>query len=172
MEPMVRLDAVLDSWKGIRQDTAQAVEDFPASELDFKPTADLMTFREIARHILVAGHGLTGLLLQGEENLSGPQFREKIAKFALLGPDAGAPELARELRASMEQRAAELAAKSPEFYSGMITRVDGMKVTRLEMLQFVKEHELTHRSQLFLYLRMKGIVPSTTRRRLAMQAAR
>ena len=89
-----------------------------------------------------------------------------------MGPDAGAPELARELRASMEQRAAELAAKSPEFYSGMITRVDGMKVTRLEMLQFVKEHELTHRSQLFLYLRMKGIVPSTTRRRLAMQAAR
>ena len=172
MEPMVRLDAVLDSWKSIRQDTAQAVEDFPAGELDFKPAAELMTFREIARHILVAGHGLTGLLLEGEENLSGPQFREKMAKFALLGPDAGAPELARELRAAMEQRVAELAAKAPEFYAGMVTRVDGMKVTRLEMLQFVKEHELTHRSQLFLYLRMKGIVPSTTRRRLAKQAGR
>jgi uncharacterized damage-inducible protein DinB len=40
------------------------------------------------------------------------------------------------------------------------------------MLQFVKEHELTHRAQLFLYMRMKGIVPATTRRRLAKQAAR
>jgi uncharacterized damage-inducible protein DinB len=40
------------------------------------------------------------------------------------------------------------------------------------MLQYMKEHELTHRSQLFLYLRMKGGVPATTRRRLAQQAAR
>lgn len=169
---MVRLDAVLESWKTVRQDTAQAVEEFPAGELDYKPTPDLMSFREIAYHILVAGHGLTGLLLGGEEMLSGPQFREKLMKFAPLPPNASPADLARELRASVEQRVPELAGQSPDFYTGMITRVDGMRVTRLEMLQFVKEHELTHRSQLFLYLRLKGLVPSTTRRRLAQQAAR
>ena len=169
---MVRLETLLDSWKSVRQDTAQAVEDFPAGELDFKPAPDLMTFREIARHILIAGHGLTGLMLEGEEHLTGPSFREKMARFAMLPPDAGVADLARELRASVEQRMTQLAAQSPEFYSGMITRVDGMRVTRLEMLQFVKEHELTHRAQLFVYLRLKGIVPSTTRRRLAQQAAR
>jgi uncharacterized damage-inducible protein DinB len=168
---MVRLETLLDSWTSIREDTAQAVEDFPAAELDFKPTEDLMTFREIARHILNAGSGLTGLLLEGEEHLGGPLFREKMARFALLPADAGPDDLARELRASVERRAAELAAHSPEFYAGMVTRADGAPVTRLEMLQFVKEHELTHRSQLFLYLRLKGIVPSTTRRRLAKQAA-
>jgi len=43
-------------------------------------------------------------------------------------------------------------------------------VTRLEMLQFVKEHELTHRQQLFMYLRLKGTVPATTRRRMAQTA--
>ena len=47
-----------------------------------------------------------------------------------------------------------------------VTR-NGVTLTRLEMLQSLKEHELTHRAQLFLYLRMKGIVPATTRRRLA-----
>jgi len=41
---MVRTETVLDSWKTVRQDTAQAVEDFPAAELDFKATPDLMTF--------------------------------------------------------------------------------------------------------------------------------
>ena len=168
---MVRLEALLDSWKTIRQDTILAVEEFPAGDLDFKPTPELMTFREITRHILIAGHGLTGLLLQGEEVLGGPQFREKMAQFAMLPADAGAADLARELRASVEERVPELAAKSPEFYAGIITRVDGMRVTRLEMLQFVKEHELTHRSQLFLYMRLKGIVPATTRRRLARQGA-
>lgn len=169
---MVRLEAVLDSWKSVRQDTIQAVEDFPETEFDYKPVADLMTFREIARHILVAGHGLTGLMLAGEENLGGPQFREKMGKLAPLPTDCSAAELRRELRASIETRIPELASRSPEFYAGIVTRVDGAKVTRLEMLQFVKEHELTHRSQLFMYLRMKGIVPSTTRRRLAAQAAR
>jgi uncharacterized damage-inducible protein DinB len=169
---MVRLEQVLDSWKAIRADTAAAVEEFPAGEFDYKPCADVMTFGEIARHILVSGHGLTGLLLEGEEHLGGPQFREKMARFALLPADAPAPDLARELRASVERRAAELAAQLPEFYAGIVTRVDGARVTRLDMLQFVKEHELTHRAQLFLYMRMKGIVPATTRRRLAKQAAR
>jgi uncharacterized damage-inducible protein DinB len=169
---MVRLDQVLDSWKTIRADTATAVEEFPAAEFLFKPCDGLMTFGEIARHILIAGHGLTGLLLEGDEQLGGPQFREKMARFALLPEDAGAADLARELRASVELRAAELAARAPEFYSGIVTRVDGARVTRLEMLQFVKEHELTHRAQLFLYMRMKGMVPATTRRRLAKPAAR
>ena len=54
----------------------------------------------------------------------------------------------------------------------MITRFDGQKVTRLEMLQTIKEHELTHRAHMFLCLRMKGIVPATTRRRLAQQAGK
>ena len=169
---MVRLEHVLDSWKAIRADTAAAVEDFPAGEFDYKPAADVMTFGEIARHILIAGHGLTGLLLEGEEELGGPLFREKMSRFALLPPDASAADLARELRNSVEQRTAQLTAQPPQFFTGIITRVDGARVTRLEMLQFVKEHELTHRAQLFLYLRMKGIVPATTRRRLAKQAAR
>ena len=169
---MVRVEQVLDSWKTVREDTATAVVDFPAGEFDFKPAPDVMSFGEIARHILIAGHGLTGLLLEGEDHLGGPQFREKMAKFAILPPDAAPADLARELRASAQQRTAQLAAQSPEFYSAMVTRVDGARVTRLELLQFVKEHELTHRAQLFLYMRMKGIVPATTRRRLAKQAAR
>jgi uncharacterized damage-inducible protein DinB len=55
----------------------------------------------------------------------------------------------------------------------MYTRhFDLARLTRMEMLQFIKEHELTHRSQLFMYLRLKGIVPATTRRRLAKQAGK
>ncbi len=161
---------VLDSWKTVRQDTAQAVEDFPAAELDFKATPELMTFGELGRHILDAGHALTGLLLDGVDNLATPQFREMLGKYKLPLPDKlDGATLASELRKSMETRGEELAAKGDDFYSGVITRFDGQKVTRLEMLQFIKEHELTHRSQMFVYLRLKGIVPGTTRRRLAAQ---
>jgi uncharacterized damage-inducible protein DinB len=71
------------------------------------------------------------------------------------------------------ERCQQLAAQPPEFFSEMMTRhFDLQKLTRMEMLQFVKEHELTHRSQLFMYLRLKGIVPATTRRRQAKQAGK
>ena len=47
----------------------------------------------------------------------------------------------------------------------MVTKWDGARLTRLEMLQFVIEHEVAHRMQLFVYLRMNGVVPPTTKRR-------
>jgi uncharacterized damage-inducible protein DinB len=172
---MIRVEQVLDSWRIIRQDTAAAVEDFPAGELDYQPTPEVSTFREIARHVLDASDGLTGLLLGGEENFTG-DFRKRMERMkpylSTLPADAGAAELANALRESVALRTSELAAQSPEFFAHLITRMDGQQVTRLEMVQTIKEHELTHRAQLFMYLRLKGIVPATTRRRLAKQAAK
>jgi uncharacterized damage-inducible protein DinB len=79
--------------------------------------------------------------------------------------------LAARLRESVEEHSEKLTAKPAEFFSGFVTRPDGQQVTRLEFVQWIKEHELTHRQQLFMYLRLKGIVPVTTRRRLARMAA-
>ena len=170
---MVRVTQVLDSWKGIRQDTVTAVEEFPAGEFAFRPAADLATFGEIARHILMAGDGLTGLLLAGQTDFTGPEFRERMkAHTRELPQDAGASALAAALRESIEQRVSQLAAQSADYYAQIVKRPDGQEATRLEMVQWVKEHELTHRQQLFTYLRLKGVVPATTRRRLARQAAK
>jgi uncharacterized damage-inducible protein DinB len=169
---MVRLESILDSWKGIREDTAKAVDDFSAHDLDYKPSADLMSFGEIARHILQSSHALTGMLLDGVDNLATPQFREMINKYVAELPAAkDASALARELRSQLNSRVAQLAVQPASFYAGEITRFDGQRVTRLEMLQGVKEHELTHRQQLFMYLRLEGIVPPTTRRRQAKASA-
>jgi len=166
------MDAILNSWKSVREDTAQAVNDFAACPLDYKPCADLMSFGEIARHILQAGYGLTGMLLDGVDNLSTPQFREMIGKYIADLPETpDAASLASALRSTMEQRSKEMSAKGSDFWSGEMTRMDGQRFTRLEMVQFIKEHELTHRQQLFTYLRLNGVVPATTRRRLAKAKA-
>ena len=170
---MVRVEHVLDSWKTIRRDTITAVEEFPATEFDFRPTPDMATFGEIARHILDAGDGLTALLLAGEDDFSLPERRARMKEHLRnVPPGAGASELAAAMQASIDERTAALAAQPAEFYAQIITRMDGQRVTRLELLQTIKEHELTHRAQMFMDLRLKGIVPATTRRRLAKQAAR
>jgi uncharacterized damage-inducible protein DinB len=168
---MVRLEHVLDSWKTARQDTIAAVEEFPAGEFGYRPCPDVMTFGEIARHILQAGHGLTGMLLSGEESFATPDFRARmVAHMPVVPADATPAQLAAALRDSVDRRVGELAARPAEFYAHIITRMDGQKVTRLEMLQMLKEHELMHRALLFLYMRMKGLTPATTRRRMAKQA--
>jgi hypothetical protein len=170
---MVRVEFVLDNWKSIRQDTVAAVEEFPAGEFDYRPVPDVLTFGETARHILVAGEFLTALLLEGMEDFSGPEFRERRKTAVRPLPEANTPDwLVPELRQSIDGIVAHLAGQTPEFYAGMITRVDGLRVARLEMVQFIKEHELVHRAQLFFCQRLKGIVPATTRRRLARQAGR
>jgi uncharacterized damage-inducible protein DinB len=170
---MVRIEFVLDSWRSVRHDTILAVEDFPTGEFDFRATSDVATFGETAGHILAAGELLTGLLLDGFENFTGPEFREKRAsRMRPLPPNPGQEWLAAELRRSMEEILGRLSRQTPQFYAGMVTRMDGMPVTRLEMVQSIKEHEMTHRAQLFFCLRLKGIVPATTRRRMVQQAAK
>src|SRR5258708_24270797 len=104
---MVRVETVLDSWKTIRNDTALAVEEFPASELDFRATPDCMTFRDMARHILDAGQGLTGMLLAGIDNFQTPEFRNQVKEHASgLAADAGGETIAQALRSSVEERCA------------------------------------------------------------------
>jgi uncharacterized damage-inducible protein DinB len=170
---MVRTEFILDSWKSVRQDTIAAVEDFPSGELDYRPVPDVMTFGQTAFHILAAGEFLSRLLLEGFDDFSGPAFRERRKEAIRPMPDNTTREwLATELRQSIDRIAADLAKQTPEFYAATIIRMDGVPVTRAEMVQSIKEHEMTHRAQLFFCLRMKGIVPATTRRRQAQQAAR
>jgi uncharacterized damage-inducible protein DinB len=170
---MVRVDTVLDSWRTIRLDTAAAVEDMPEEHLGFQPAPDLMTFHDTARHILEAGHILTGILLDGETDLATPAYRASFPKYIATLPDISTRErLAAALREELDGRIAALRERPAEWFAGVIKRFDGQMLTRLEMIQWTKEHELTHRSQLFMYQRLKGIVPVTTRRRQAARSGK
>ncbi len=116
---MIRVEAFFDTWKTIRQDTAQAVEDFPPAEFDFKPVPELMSFREIARHILDAGHALTGVLNDGFEDLA--SCRQLFKDYAVpLAADAEPAALAAALRDSLALRTSQTLQKPPEFFSGLI----------------------------------------------------
>jgi uncharacterized damage-inducible protein DinB len=169
---MARVQFVLDSWKTIRKDVAGAVREFPAESFNDKPIEGVDSFGTIARHILNAGHAFPGILMTGIESLQTPDFREKMKlHMHTLSEDATPEQLAQALEESLEARSAELLQQPIEFFTTEITRFDGQRLTRLEMLQFVKEHELTHRSQLFMLMRLKGMVPPTTKRRMAAAKA-
>jgi uncharacterized damage-inducible protein DinB len=170
---MVRLENVLESWRSIRNDTAQAVADMPEEHMAFRPSADMLTFHETARHILEAGHIITGNLLDGETEIHGPAFRASFPKYIATLPDVSTRDrLAAALRQEADERIAQFKEKPAEYFAALVNRFDGQTVTRLEFLQWLKEHELSHRAQLFMYQRLNGIVPITTRRRQAQQSGR
>ena len=132
-----------------------------------------MSFGATARHILDAGYGLTGLLLAGEENLSTPRVSGENRQS--MSPSCRKPKMPARWPPNCvppwNAARPSWPPKPAEFYAGEIIRMDGQRVTRLEMLQLIKEHELTHRQQLFMYLRLNGVVPPTTRRRQAKAKA-
>jgi uncharacterized damage-inducible protein DinB len=163
---MVRLQFVLDHWKTVREDSALAVESMPPGSLDFRPREDMMSFREVARHIAADGVELTRLLLAGETDLSTPDFGRKRALYREPFPEAPAA-MAATLRDTVNRHCAALAARPAVFFAELVRRWDGLDLTRLEMVQLILEHELAHRMQLFVYLRMNGVVPPTTRRKMA-----
>ncbi|MCC7496944.1 MAG: DinB family protein [Bryobacterales bacterium] len=160
---MIRLETVLNSWKSIREDTAQTVEDVAVESFDLRPLDDMMTFRELAQHILNAGHAMTGMLLDGVQDFSAPETHAKIGSY--LPAPASDATLAEALRSVFDGRNEQLKKQPEEFFARMITSFDGQRLTVLEFIQVLKEHEITHRSQMFIVARKQGVVPVTTRRR-------
>src|SRR6266478_5330338 len=57
------------------------------------------------------------------------------------------PAGAMDYRRALMGRSSAFAVRNESFLADEITRFDGQRITRLEMLQSLKEHELTHSAQ-------------------------
>jgi hypothetical protein len=58
----------------------------------------------------------------------------------------------------------------PAFWEREVTHFSGARVTMMEMLLLIRQHEAEHRAQAAVLSRMRGIVPATTRKRQAAAA--
>jgi uncharacterized damage-inducible protein DinB len=167
----MRHETFFELWKSLRAESVTAVREFPADAFDEEVVPGFMTFRAIHRHILEAGHALTGLLLDGEEHFNAPEARKKFAQFLpVIAADAAPGEFAAALESKLDERISQLSAAPDEFWSREVTHFSGARVSVLEMLLLVRHHEGEHRAQASVLSRIKGIVPATTRRRLAASA--
>lgn len=167
---MVRVEYVLEHWAAVRRDAAQAVREWPESEREFRAAPAMMSFGALAWHVAEAGHVMTGILLSGETDYQREGFRESNQRhLPALDKNISLAALADAMESLAAERSAELATHGPEWWAEMVRKWSGERMTRLEFLTFVVEHELTHRSQMFVCMRLKGMTPPTTRR---MQAAK
>ena len=148
-----------------------ALREFPADALDEELIPGFMTFRMLHRHILESSHALTGLLLDGAQEFNKPETRAKFGNYLPVIPaDASTEDLIEALQTKLEERATRIASQGNAFWEREVTHFSGTKMTAFDMFLMIQKHEAEHRAQAALLSRIKGIVPATTRRRLAAQA--
>jgi uncharacterized damage-inducible protein DinB len=167
------------SFRTVRGNTIKAAEDIGEQHYSFRATPETRSIAETLVHIAhipdfsYEFHGKQkGTTLEGFDFMGfmGPRAADEKKAHSKA-------EIIKMLRESGDQFAAWLEGLSDDFLGQPVTmpHPPPPAKTRFEMLLSVKEHEMHHRSQLFLLERMVGVVPHLTRamqeRMAAMQAA-
>jgi uncharacterized damage-inducible protein DinB len=163
------------AFRTVRGNTIKVVEEISEDQFDFVAAPGLRPVRTLVSHVIWAPK-LTEEFhrVRRVTTLKGFDFPAEIAKGAAFEAERRSKAV---LLGLLKERGEELAAwmqgLTPEFLAERFTDATGANPkTRLEGLMSIKEHEMHHRAQLMLILRMLGGVPHLTRERQARNAAR
>ena len=163
------------AFRTVRDNTMQIVNELPEDKLDFAPADGARTVRQLLSHIAFGDEfanavhkGRLGSVLEldfptmvAQAAAEEAKPRDKAALVALLTERGKAFE-------------SWLSSLGDDFLAepvGMPPGAEPATKTRIEMIMGVKEHEMHHRGQLMLVLRLLGQVPPLTRQRQAQMAA-
>jgi uncharacterized damage-inducible protein DinB len=159
-----QLSIFFSGWDKVRQNTTSAAVDMPEEHYDSAPFDGMWSFRKQVAHVLNVADVLCDGLEQGAFDPS---------KFAQdnYGSRSKA-ELVKTLEEQFRTHQQQLAAHPASFWNEARKSFDGSDKTAGELLQMAKEHEIAHCNQIYIYLRSKGILPPTTRKRAEQKAAK
>ena len=141
----------------------EAVDRFPADQLDFKPRPELLTAREMIVHIAEAECGWIHSVVDGhpeETWVAEAEDRSRGWRLVIDAPDHAA--LHALLDRWHEPTRRWLDRPAQELGRVIQRRLDDgsqRTYTLHWILDHVQEHEIHHRAQLNLYLRLLGIEP-------------
>lgn len=142
------LTSTLERLKNSKEYTLQVAEKMPADKYGFKPTPEEMSFGTMLLHMA------ENLLYISTEFVSPDRGRAMGApptdstKAGAIKAITSAYDFAIATVASFPR---EQLADSVAFFAG--------KITRLQMINILSDHQTHHRGQLIVYLRLNGIVP-------------
>ncbi len=163
------------AFRTVRGNTIKVVEELPDAQFDFVAAPGLRTVRQLVAHIVFAPN----LYLEFNKRLRittlvGFDFPAALAKGAAfeqqLHTKAALLEM---LRTEGEAIGSWMESLDEAFLGETFTDTMGKNPkSRLESLMSIKEHEMHHRAQLMLILRMLGGESHLTRERKARAAAR
>ena len=154
------------SYRTVRANTLKIVEELPESKLDFVAAPGTRSIRQLLAHIALTD-SFSGVHKEKRTSFEGINFPQVIGQMQA---EEQMPRTKSELIALLTQRGEETASwiegLSDDFLAEPFNQPPGTTPatkTRFEMIMSMKEHEMHHRAQLMLMLRMIGQVPPLTR---------
>lgn len=153
--------AIRQAWDGAKRNVVDSAEQAPETLYDFKPTADVRTYGQILAHIAGANYVICAAA-KGEKS---PQTEDGIEKTANTKA-----AIVTALKASLAYCDAAFSALTDAKAAETITMpFSETKGARAGALLMNTGHLNEHYGNLVTYLRMKGMVPPSTKRTTGSQ---
>jgi len=158
------LDNLVSSWKEVRDGLIDEAQTIPADQFTFKATPDMRSVAGILQHVVESQKMLIGEVCRADTNLLRQSFPDQVKTYAPGVSDIHDKDrLIDLLRQSMDDTERCLREAGNELQSDM-KRFDGKEIAKYDFLAFALAHEMYHRGQLTVYLRLLGIEPVLTKR--------
>ena len=159
---MSKVEGICEQWQDVRDGLIKEVELIPSEQMGFKPAPESRTAIEILHHIVETQRVLAGEMCRENTNFQ-RGVPALIADFAGNAKEATTRESVLDLlRSSLEETKAMVVSFGDANFEKGMTRFDGKRCTKLEMLNLTMAHEMYHRGQLTVYERLLGIEPAFT----------
>jgi uncharacterized damage-inducible protein DinB len=162
--PMSLLDEMLVAWRYTRDGVIAEVRNLPDSAMDFRPSNQMRTTRELVQHILESGLMMAGELSRPDGDFLRQTYPEFLAEY---GAGVTRHRTKAALLAALRKRHAagerKLRAAGERAMLQTIRQFNGQPATRLSWMHHGISHEEYHRGQLALYARLVGRVPALTK---------
>ena len=158
------LDETLGAWRDVRYGFIAELGSIPASQMGFRPDPGARSVRELVRHTLEVACMAVGELGRPDTDFKRVPWPDLLAMYG--GHVAGATtrkDLIQLMGRQMTEAERTLRKAGELALGQFITNFDGTRWTKLQWLHHTIAHEMYHRGQLALYVRLLGRVPALTR---------
>ncbi|MEY3284166.1 MAG: hypothetical protein RIR86_2179 [Acidobacteriota bacterium] len=144
MSKPAHLDTVLRDWNRIHLQTVRLMELAPDDQYDWKPHETSMTLGALVNHFPQAETGLVEAIITGV-------FPRDFTNYQKTD------ELIAAFNRSHDEAVAKVRAIPDEAWEEKVAPFGpDRSFSRLDLLTLTLEHEIHHRGQLYVYLRMLG----------------
>ncbi len=162
--PRTPLQEALARWYTVRRGFIRELNQIPPARLTFRATLEVRSILDIIHHVLENSIITVEELVRDDTNI----HRASMAQLA----NVYAPNITRtdsqeklinllvEQYRDAEERLSEL---GDLHMMQLVPKLDGSRETRLALLQESIQHEMYHRGQLTVYIRLLGLEPAMTR---------
>ena len=158
------VDPIIGGWREVRAGLVEEVAQIPADKFSFRAAEGMRSVAELLQHLVESQKFLVGEACRPDTNLLRKSFAENIKDYAPDVRNANDKEaIIAMLQTAMDDCEKQLREHADEMKNTM-KRFDGKEMTKLGFMSFAIAHEMYHRGQLTVYVRLLGIEPMLTQK--------